>query len=303
MNYHKPPVTLLEDYVFDSEVSDEEIFENKTKIEDTLRNFGIPIQRIKATVGSTVTLYEIVQAQGVKISKIQGLENDIAQSLKALGIRIIAPIPGKGTIGIEVPNRDKQVVSMYSAVAFVAFSESAPSSWSIGRMIQKRESRVRPGQRCRTSAAAGATGWRVSPWVERHHHPAALPQAPRAAWVRDDRPQDGRVLVEARSSATSSPRWSPRTMPSSPTPRRRSTRSIRSARRWTAAWNSCCAGARNIAEYNEKFTARRLSPLNGHRYLPYIVVVVDEFRPTATAREVEGPVMRSRSGACRRKST
>ncbi len=92
VNYHKPPVTLLEDYTSDSQVSDEEIYENKTKIEDTLRNFGIPIQRIKATVGPTVTLYEIVQAQGVKISKIQGLENDIAQSLKALGIRIIAPI-------------------------------------------------------------------------------------------------------------------------------------------------------------------------------------------------------------------
>ena len=124
VNYRKPPVTLLEDYISDSEVSDEEIFENKTKIEDTLKNFGIPIQRIKATVGPTVTLYEIVQAQGIKISKVQGLENDIAQSLKALGIRIIAPIPGKGTIGIEVPNRDKQVVSMYSAVRSLRFQES-----------------------------------------------------------------------------------------------------------------------------------------------------------------------------------
>ena len=119
-NYQRPPVTLLEDYTSDSQVSDEEIYENKSKIEQTLKDFGIPIQRIKATVGPTVTLYEIVQAQGVKISKIQGLENDIAQSLKALGIRIIAPIPGKGTIGIEVPNRDKQVVSMYSACAFAA---------------------------------------------------------------------------------------------------------------------------------------------------------------------------------------
>ena len=97
-NYQRPPVTLLEDYTSDSQVSDEEIYENKSKIEQTLKDFGIPIQRIKATVGPTVTLYEIVQAQGVKISKIQGLENDIAQSLKALGIRIIAPIPGKGTI-------------------------------------------------------------------------------------------------------------------------------------------------------------------------------------------------------------
>ena len=125
VNYRKPPVTLLEDYISDSEVSDEEIFENKTKIEETLKYFGIPIQRIKATVGPTVTLYEIVQAQGVKISKIQGLQNDIAQSLKAeSGIRIIAPIPGRGTIGIEVPNRNKQVVSMYSAVRSLRFQES-----------------------------------------------------------------------------------------------------------------------------------------------------------------------------------
>lgn len=146
VNYHKPPVTLLEDYVSDSEVSDEEIFENKTKIEDTLRNFGIPIQRIKATVGPTVTLYEIVQAQGVKISKIQGLENDIAQSLKALGIRIIAPIPGKGTIGIEVPNRDKQVVSMYSAVRSLRFRVEGRAPGGDRPYDPERELRVRPGQ-------------------------------------------------------------------------------------------------------------------------------------------------------------
>ena len=113
------------------------IYENKSRIEETLKNFGIPIQRIKATVGPTVTLYEIVQAQGVKISRIQGLENDIAQSLKALGIRIIAPIPGKGTIGIEVPNRDKQVVSMHSSVRSLRFQEStAELPVVIGRTIQ-----------------------------------------------------------------------------------------------------------------------------------------------------------------------
>ena len=138
MNYRKPPVTLLEDYRSDSEVTDEEIFENKTKIEETLKYFGIPIQRIRATVGPTVTLYEIVQAQGVKISKIQGLQNDIAQSLKAeSGIRIIAPIPGRGTIGIEVPNRHKQVVSMYSAIRSLRFQESkAMLPVVMGRTIQ-----------------------------------------------------------------------------------------------------------------------------------------------------------------------
>ena len=124
VNYRRPSVALLEDYLSDSEVTDEEIYENKSRIEETLKNFGIPIQRIKATTGPTVTLYEIVQAQGVKISRIQNLQNDIAQSLKALGIRIIAPIPGKGTIGIEVPNRNKQIVSMYSAVRSMKFQEA-----------------------------------------------------------------------------------------------------------------------------------------------------------------------------------
>ena len=158
VNYRKPPVTLLEDYISDSEVSDEEIFENKTKIEETLRNFGIPIQRIKATVGPTVTLYEIVQAQGIKISKVQGLENDIAQSLKALGIRIIAPIPGKGTIGIEVPNRDKQVVSMYSAVRSLRFQESkAELPVVIGRTIQN-ENYVFDLAKMPHLLVAGATG-------------------------------------------------------------------------------------------------------------------------------------------------
>ena len=146
VNYRRPPVTLLEDYVSDSEVSDEEIFENKTRIEETLRNFGIPIQRIKATVGPTVTLYEIVQKQGVKIAKIQGLQNDIAQSLKAeSGIRIIAPIPGRGTIGIEVPNRSKQVVSMYSAVRSLRFQESkAELPVVIGRTWPEPRDRASP---------------------------------------------------------------------------------------------------------------------------------------------------------------
>ncbi|MBQ2033140.1 MAG: hypothetical protein II217_02020, partial [Alistipes sp.] len=114
-SYKKPYVSLLEDYKSPHKVSDAEIYDNKCRIQETLKNFGIPIIDINATVGPTVTLYEIVQAQGVKIAKIQGLERDIAQSLKALGIRIIAPIPGRGTIGIEVPNRDKQIVSMYSS--------------------------------------------------------------------------------------------------------------------------------------------------------------------------------------------
>ncbi|MDE5637715.1 MAG: DNA translocase FtsK, partial [Alistipes sp.] len=123
-DYRSPTVSLLENYTSSSRVGDAEIYENKSKIESTLKNFGIAIKSIHATAGPTVTLYEIVQAEGVKISKIQGLEDDIAQSLKALGIRIIAPIPGKGTIGIEVPNRDKQIVSMYSSICSPEFQNS-----------------------------------------------------------------------------------------------------------------------------------------------------------------------------------
>ena len=294
VNYRKPPVTLLEDYVSDSEVSDEEIFENKTKIEDTLRNFGIPIQRIKATVGPTVTLYEIVQAQGVKISKIQGLENDIAQSLKALGIRIIAPIPGKGTIGIEVPNRDKQVVSMYSAVRSLRFQESkAELPVVIGRTIQN-ENYVFDLAKMPHLLVAGATGQGKSVGLNAiitsllyRKHPAQLKFVmidPKMVEFSLYAKIERHFLAKMESEDDAI---------------------ITDPKKAVYTLNSLCtemdsrlelckkAGARNIAEYNEKFTARRLSPLNGHRYLPYIVVVVDEFADLImTAREVEGPVMR-----------
>lgn len=294
VNYRKPPVTLLEDYVSDSEVSDEEIFENKTKIEDTLKNFGIPIQRIKATVGPTVTLYEIVQAQGVKISKIQGLENDIAQSLKALGIRIIAPIPGKGTIGIEVPNRDKQVVSMYSAVRSLRFQESkAELPVVIGRTIQN-ENYVFDLAKMPHLLVAGATGQGKSVGLNAiitsllyRKHPAQLKFVmidPKMVEFSLYGKIERHFLAKMESEDDAI---------------------ITDPKKAVYTLNSLCtemdnrlelckkAGARNIAEYNEKFTSRRLNPMNGHRYLPYIVVVVDEFADLImTAREVEGPVMR-----------
>ncbi len=294
VNYRKPPVTLLEDYVSDSEVSDEEIFENKSKIEDTLKNFGIPIQRIKATVGPTVTLYEIVQAQGVKISKIQGLENDIAQSLKALGIRIIAPIPGKGTIGIEVPNRDKQVVSMYSAVRSLRFQESkAELPVVIGRTIQN-ENYVFDLAKMPHLLVAGATGQGKSVGLNAiitsllyRKHPAQLKFVmidPKMVEFSLYAKIERHFLAKMESEDDAI---------------------ITDPKKAVYTLNSLCtemdnrlelckkAGARNIAEYNEKFTARRLNPMNGHRYLPYIVVVVDEFADLImTAREVEGPVMR-----------
>ena len=295
VNYRKPPVTLLEDYISDSEVSDEEIFENKTKIEETLKNFGIPIQRIKATVGPTVTLYEIVQAQGVKISKIQGLQNDIAQSLKAeSGIRIIAPIPGRGTIGIEVPNRNKQVVSMYSAVRSLRFQESkAELPVVIGRTIQN-ENYVFDLTKMPHLLVAGATGQGKSVGLNAiitsllyRKHPAQLKfvmidpkMVEFSLYAKIERHFLAKMQSEDESIVTD-PKKAVYTL------------------------NALCtemdtrlelckkAGARNISEYNAKFVARQLNPMNGHRYLPYIVVVIDEFADLImTAKEVETPVTR-----------
>ncbi len=294
VNYRKPAVTLLEDYQSDFQVSDEEIYENKARIEETLKYFGIPIQRIKATVGPTVTLYEIVQAQGVKISKIQGLENDIAQSLKALGIRIIAPIPGKGTIGIEVPNRDKQVVSMYSAVRSMRFQESkAELPVVIGRTIQN-ENYVFDLAKMPHLLVAGATGQGKSVGLNAiitsllyRKHPAELKfvmidpkMVEFSLYAKIERHFLAKMESE-ESSIVTDPMKAVYTL------------------------NALClemdnrlklcseAGARNIIEYNEKFTSRRLNPNKGHRYLPYIVVVVDEFADLIMmAREVERPVMR-----------
>ncbi len=295
MNYRKPPVSLLEDYRSDSEVTDEEIFENKTRIEETLKYFGIPIQRIHATVGPTVTLYEIVQAQGVKISKIQGLQNDIAQSLKAeSGIRIIAPIPGRGTIGIEVPNRHKQVVSMYSAIRAPRFQESnAMLPVVVGRTIQN-ENYVFDLSKMPHLLVAGATGMGKSVGLNAiitsllyKMHPAQLKfvmidpkMVEFSLYAKIERHFLAKMESEEEAIVTD-PRKAVYTL------------------------NALCtemgnrlelckqAGVRNISEYNEKFTARRLNPMNGHRYLPYIVVIIDEFADLImTAKEVEMPVTR-----------
>ncbi len=294
MNYCLPPVELLENYPSDQKVSDEELYENKRRIVDTFRNFGIPIMDITSTVGPTVTLYEIVQEQGVRISKIQGLENDIAQSLKALGIRIIAPIPGKGTIGIEVPNRHKRVVSMYSAVMSPEFQSSkAALPVVIGRTIQN-QAYVFDLAKMPHLLVAGATGQGKSVGLNAiitsllyRKHPAELKfvlidpkMVEFSLYTRIERHFLARMESEEESVVTD-PKKAVYTL------------------------NALCiemdnrlelckkAGARNIAEYNAKFVARRLNPQHGHRFLPYIVVVVDEFADLIMmAREVEGPVMR-----------
>ncbi|MEG1611331.1 MAG: DNA translocase FtsK 4TM domain-containing protein [Alistipes sp.] len=294
VNYRKPPVSLLEDYVSDTEVTDEEIYENKSRIEETLKNFGIAIQRIKATVGPTVTLYEIVQAQGVKISKIQGLENDIAQSLKALGIRIIAPIPGRGTIGIEVPNRDKQVVSMHSSIRSMKFQESkAELPVVIGRTIQN-VNYVFDLTKMPHLLVAGATGQGKSVGLNAiitsllyTKHPSQLKFV-----MIDPKMVEFSLYAKIEKHFLAKMESEDEAIITDP-------------KKAVYALHSLCiemdnrlelckkAGVRNIAEYNEKFISRHLNPQHGHRFLPYIVVVVDEFSDLImTAREVESPVMR-----------
>ena len=294
LTYRMPPVTLLEDYQSSSEVTEEEIFENKARIEETLKYFGIPIQKIKATVGPTVTLYEIVQEQGIKISKIQGLEQDIAQSLKALGIRIIAPIPGKGTIGIEVPNRNKQVVSMYSAIRSKRFFESkAELPVVIGRTIQN-ENYVFDLAKMPHLLVAGATGMGKSVGLNAiitsllyRKHPSQLKLV-----MIDPKMVEFSLYAKLERHFLAKMESEERAIITDPM-------------KAVYTLNSLCtemdnrlemlsqAGTRNIVEYNEKFTARRLNPEKGFRYLPYIVVVVDEFADLIMmAREVERPVMR-----------
>ena len=294
INYRRPSVTLLEDYISDSEVTDEEIYENKSRIEETLKNFGIPIQRIKATTGPTVTLYEIVQAQGVKISRIQSLQNDIAQSLKALGIRIIAPIPGKGTIGIEVPNRNKEIVSMYSAIRSLKFQESkAELPVVIGRTIQN-ENYVFDLAKMPHLLVAGATGQGKSVGLNAiitsllyKKHPAQLKFV-----MIDPKMVEFSLYAKIERHFLAKMESEEEAIITDP---RKAVYTLNSLCTEMESRLALCkdAGARNIKEYNEKFTARRLNPLKGHRFLPYIVVVVDEFADLImTAKEVEGPVMR-----------
>ena len=293
-NYKKPYVSLLEDYKSPHKVSDAEIYDNKCRIQETLKYFGIPIVDIDATVGPTVTLYEIKQAQGVKISKIQSLEKDIAQSLRAQGIRIIAPIPGKGTIGIEVPNRDKQIVSMYSSICSEEFQHAKMElPIVIGRTIQN-ENFTFDLAKLPHLLVAGATGQGKSVGLNAiitsllyTKHPAQLKFVmidPKMVEFSVYNKLERHFLAKMESEDESI---------------------ITEPKKAVCVLNSLVeemgrrlellkmATSRNIVEYNEKFTSRRLNPQKGHRFLPYIVVIIDEFADLImTAKEVEVPVMR-----------
>jgi DNA segregation ATPase FtsK/SpoIIIE, S-DNA-T family len=295
-HYTFPTIELLEDYShLKTEVSDEELIENKNKIVETLRNFKIEITKIKATIGPTVTLYEIVPAQGIRISKIKNLEDDIALSLSALGIRIIAPIPGRGTIGIEVPNRNPQVVSMRSIIASKKFQETtAELPIAMGRTISN-ETFVFDLTKMPHILVAGATGQGKSVGLN----------AIIASILYKKHPSQVKFVfidpkkVELNLYASLEKHFLAK-LPDSEEP------IITDFEKVKATLNSVgiemdsrydllkIAHTRNIKEYNKKFIERRLNPEKGHRYMPYIVVVIDEFADLimTAGKEIELPIAR-----------
>lgn len=295
-NYQFPPLELLKKY--DTEgitINKEELEENKNKIVETLNNYKIGIASIKATIGPTVTLYEIVPDAGIRISKIKNLEDDIALSLAALGIRIIAPIPGKGTIGIEVPNKNATIVSMHSVISSKKFQGSEMHlPIALGKTISN-ETFVVDLAKMPHLLMAGATGqgksvglnavlssllYKKHPAevkfilvdpkkveltlynkIERHYL-AKLPDSEEAIIT------DNTKVINTLNSLC-----------------------IEMDNRYELLKNAMC---RNISEYNAKFKARKLNPNDGHQFLPYIVLVVDEFADLimTAGKEVETPIAR-----------
>ncbi|NOU58962.1 FtsK/SpoIIIE family DNA translocase [Marinifilum caeruleilacunae] len=294
--YKFPTIDLLEDHqINNSIVSKEELESNKNKIVETLRHYKIEIVQIKATIGPTVTLYEIVPAPGVRISKIKNLEDDIALSLSALGIRIIAPIPGKGTIGIEVPNRTPEIVSMKNIIASKKFQESKFAlPVALGRTISN-ETYTLDLTKMPHLLVAGATGQGKSVGLNAiitsllyKKHPSQL------KFVLIDPKK-----VELSIYSTIEKHFLAK-LPDEEEP------IITDIHKVITTLNSLCiemdsrydllkkAHARNIKEYNAKFVKRKLNPENGHRYLPYIVVIIDEFADLimTAGKEVEAPIAR-----------
>jgi S-DNA-T family DNA segregation ATPase FtsK/SpoIIIE len=295
-SYKFPPIELLNEYeVGKVQVSQEELNQNKDKIVATLTNFKIGIQSIKATIGPTVTLYEIVPDAGIKISRIKNLEDDIALSLAALGIRIIAPIPGKGTIGIEVPNKNREMVSIRSVLASERFQKSDKDlPIAIGKTISN-ELLVIDLAKMPHLLVAGATGQGKSVGLNviltsllYKLHPSQLKF----------------VLVDPKkvemSLFSKIERHYLAKLPNS------EDAIITDTKKVVYTLNSLCiemenryeilkdAGARNLKEYNAKFVGRKLNPKEGHRFLPYIVLVIDELADLmmTAGKEVETPIAR-----------
>lgn len=294
--YQFPPLDLLKKYNTEGiTINQEELEENKNKIVETLSNYKIGISSIKATIGPTVTLYEIVPEAGVRISKIKNLEDDIALSLSALGIRIIAPIPGKGTIGIEVPNKNATIVSMRSVIASKKFQTSEMAlPIAIGKTISN-ETFVVDLAKMPHLLMAGATGQGKSVGLNAvltsllyKKHPAEVKfvlvdpkKVELTLFNKIERHYLAKLPDEAEAIITDNTKVI-NTLNSL---------CIEMDNRYELLKNALC---RNIAEYNIKFKARKLNPNDGHQFLPYIVLVVDEFADLimTAGKEVETPVAR-----------
>ncbi len=297
-NYHYPTLDLLKKYDNDGKpyIDMAEQTANKNRIVDVLRNFGVEISSIKATVGPTITLYEITPAPGVRISRIRNLEDDIALSLSALGIRIIAPIPGKGTIGIEVPNAKPSIVSMESILNSKKFQESNMDlPCAVGKTITN-EVFMFDLAKAPHLLVAGATGQGKSVGLNAiitsllyKKHPAELKIVlvdPKKVEFSIYSSIDKHFLAKV--------------------PEEEADPIITDVTKVVRTLNSLCkemdtrydllkiAQARNIKEYNKKFIDRQLNPNNGHRFMPYIVVVIDEFGDLimTAGKEVELPIAR-----------
>jgi DNA segregation ATPase FtsK/SpoIIIE, S-DNA-T family len=295
-HYKMPTIELLEDHKSsNSEVSNEELISNKNKIVETLANYKIQIDKIKATIGPTVTLYEIVPAPGIRISRIKSLEDDIALSLAALGIRIIAPMPGKGTIGIEVPNLKPEIVSMRSIISSRKFQDSDfELAIALGKTISN-ETYVFDLTKMPHLLVAGATGQGKS---------VGLNAIITSILYKKHPSQVKFVLVDPKKVEltlySKLERHFLAKLPDSEEAIITDTQKvINTLHSLTIEMDSRyellkVAQVRNIKEYNERFTGRKLNPLEGHRFLPYIVVIIDEFADLimTAGREVEIPIAR-----------
>jgi S-DNA-T family DNA segregation ATPase FtsK/SpoIIIE len=294
--YQFPTLDLLKKY--DTEgitINQEELEENKNKIVETLKNYNIGIASIKATIGPTVTLYEIVPDAGIRISKIKNLEDDIALSLSALGIRIIAPIPGKGTIGIEVPNKKSTIVSMRSVIASKKFQSSEMQlPIALGKTISN-ETFVVDLAKMPHLLMAGATGQGKSVGLNAvltsllyKKHPAEVKFVlvdPKKVELTLFNKIERHYLAKLPDSEDAIITDNTKVIHTL------NSLCIEMDNRYELLKNAFC---RNIAEYNEKFKARKLNPNDGHQFLPYIVLVVDEFADLimTAGKEVETPIAR-----------
>ena len=294
--YQMPPLDLLADHKSENaEVSDDEHINNKNRIVETLRNYGIQIIHIKATPGPTVTLYEIVPAEGVRSAKIKSLENDIALRLAAIGIRIIAPMPGKGTIGIELPNQHPEIVSMRSIIASPRFQEAKMElPIALGKTISN-ETFVFDLAKMPHLLVAGSTGQGKSVGLN----------AIIASILYKKHPSQVKLVMVDPKLVEFTPyekieRHFLAKLPDA------EEAIITDTTKVIHTINSLCiemdtrysllrdAQVRNIKEYNGKFIARKLNPHLGHRYLPYIVVVIDEYADfvMTAGKEIEMPIAR-----------